>query len=968
MPRLKMEKNLHGFVKKVTRDVSLNSVLYLIEEDRKQKLVMNPSSAFRKKKANSVNEKNNIITNILEDIKDYKIKRRELKDANRKLGTFLITYCSGCREEYELFKNSIYLDNEGNPIEKTWANYFSYQDKDYCCETCEFTTLKLKKNTPEFVDKYNSLYDHRFKTLTEYNTLGIEYRVALEQKQSLLESFEEMIKTHKETVAILIFKKNDIQWHINIIQISVILISCIMTIFETSQKFLEQYVDSQILVIFPIILSSYIGLVLAIGRFFKYDDKNEKIIKLIEKYSFIINKFRQKSDNFENFDFKLKELSKWKVFLDMDEKDNIGDILLKANEEKDLVLTPKELVFYKQKYTKTRLKELMESKNFTELGDLIKSNEYPDIAISQLTQDIILKRNCCKYYFCFMWLCYDRDYVDYDKTVLKNAIFFLKSNDKYNSDKILINNENNTNDTEMNKELRALVDVMQQKLDAIELEKEQEKKINRIKVEEKQKRQKKEIAKSKLKSSRAPVGDRYDESDDESDDDYYRSKRSSWDNHTRRVGDKVEAKVRGWTKYYPGSITRKNPDGTYDIKFNDGERRSGVKESEIKDSLSWDESDDDYRSRRRDRREQERERERERRRHRRDGDDRRSSYSNMREGDRVEAKCTGWTRYFKGEITRVNSDDTYNIRFDDGERKRRVRKDQVRSLDGDRDRDRDRRSSSPSRLRRGDKVEAKVAGWTKYYKGEITRVNSDDTYDIKFDDGERKRGVYKDQIRSLGGKIAFLPNDRVIAKIDGEWRKCIIERVICRGDEEDDMFYNLRDSEKDRDYKKIPGKFVKKENSENLKLVITPVANTNISESKLKLNLREFEKIIWQEVKEEDTLKQALKELYSDITKRGTDMTVKHIILYISDAMDIYPHHRKTFSQYIYNKIKSGNSLSLPDWQKYFKNTFKQRIIDLNKPGFVDDCVIDISNNVIIDISNNVIIDTSGNNSLVEIS
>ena len=46
-----MEKNLFGFVQNVTKDVSLNSVLYLIEEDRKQKLEMNPSSAFRKKKS-----------------------------------------------------------------------------------------------------------------------------------------------------------------------------------------------------------------------------------------------------------------------------------------------------------------------------------------------------------------------------------------------------------------------------------------------------------------------------------------------------------------------------------------------------------------------------------------------------------------------------------------------------------------------------------------------------------------------------------------------------------------------------------------------------------------------------------------------------------------------------------------------------------------------------------------------------
>ena len=36
-------------------------------------------------------------------------------------------------------------------------------------------------------------------------------------------------------------------------------------------------------------------------------------------------------------------------------------------------------------------------------------------------------------------------------------------------------------------------------------------------------------------------------------------------------------------------------------------------------------------------------------------------------GDRVSAKCAGWTRYFEGEITKVNRDGTYAIKFDDGE-------------------------------------------------------------------------------------------------------------------------------------------------------------------------------------------------------------------------------------------------------------------------------------------------------------
>jgi hypothetical protein len=55
-------------------------------------------------------------------------------------------------------------------------------------------------------------------------------------------------------------------------------------------------------------------------------------------------------------------------------------------------------------------------------------------------------------------------------------------------------------------------------------------------------------------------------------------------------------------------------------------------------------------------------------------------------------------------------------------------------------------------VREGDKVEAKCTGWTKYYKGEITRVNSDDTYDITFEDGERKRGVRNEQSGQRGGK------------------------------------------------------------------------------------------------------------------------------------------------------------------------------------------------------------------------
>jgi hypothetical protein len=177
-----------------------------------------------------------------------------------------------------------------------------------------------------------------------------------------------------------------------------------------------------------------------------------------------------------------------------------------------------------------------------------------------------------------------------------------------------------------------------------------------------------------------------------------------------------------------------NSDNTFDIKFEDGERKRGVRKDQVRSLGGSDDKDRDRNSS--------------------------SSTKTRREGDRVKAKCTGWTKYYAGEITRVNSDGTYDIKFEDGEQKKDVREAQLESVDHNSDRERDRGSTGSSH-REGDKVQAMCLGWTKYYKGEITAVNHDGTYDIKFEDGERKRnidiglirgnGSGKEVIRSRGG-------------------------------------------------------------------------------------------------------------------------------------------------------------------------------------------------------------------------
>ena len=92
----------------------------------------------------------------------------------------------------------------------------------------------------------------------------------------------------------------------------------------------------------------------------------------------------------------------------------------------------------------------------------------------------------------------------------------------------------------------------------------------------------------------------------------------------------------------------------------------------------------------------------------------------------------GRSKYYKGKISRVRADGTFDVAYDDGEAETRVEERLIRSLDGG---GRGSRSPSPrggrrGRLREGDKIEARYRGRSKYYKGRIRRDRGDGTFDV----------------------------------------------------------------------------------------------------------------------------------------------------------------------------------------------------------------------------------------------
>lgn len=396
-------------------------------------IFLHPLESYTRDKYTTLDEKNDLLDLIIDDIKEWKDACSQLDREDNYLGSFCITKCPTCYQWY--LKMCEMYSEENNGESMKWSYFFSeYEKFNYTCglESCKLTSLD-----DNLKGEYNDKQHNRKNMLKKVQELQIDYRVALEQQKNLSKQLNDSIQVYKEKNAVLIFKKKSLQYVINSIQISIIIVSSVITLFEAIQGTVLKNVmanatdvESFPFIIFPIVCSSYIGLVLAIGRFFKFDTKNEQIIKLIEKYSFIINKLRQKRSKYMDFDFKIHDVAEWKKTLSILEKDSLDDIIMKANEECDLILTPNQYTHYKKKYTKTRMKDLLERKNYDELTDIIIHNS-ESTDQKDITLHMIKKRNFCKYYFCFQWLCFDRDYLDYGSVLVENRekFYYVENTD-----------------------------------------------------------------------------------------------------------------------------------------------------------------------------------------------------------------------------------------------------------------------------------------------------------------------------------------------------------------------------------------------------------------------------------------------------------------------------------------------------------------------------------------------------------
>jgi len=167
------------------------------------------------------------------------------------------------------------------------------------------------------------------------------------KKNFILNQIRDLKRTAIKHKAILSFKYASLMSRINFIQVSVIFVSTSITFIETIKSQYEYKGGMWDLI--PIILATYIALITAILRFFKWEDQKEEISKSKENHIFIINKFIKTKNSIEMIEINKDNIENWTNLVSTYESDTF-DNYINIRETFDSIMNYKDVIYYKNKF------------------------------------------------------------------------------------------------------------------------------------------------------------------------------------------------------------------------------------------------------------------------------------------------------------------------------------------------------------------------------------------------------------------------------------------------------------------------------------------------------------------------------------------------------------------------------------------------------------------------------------------
>lgn len=163
----------------------------------------------------------------------------------------------------------------------------------------------------------------------------------LSKYEKSLKKLELKFKNNKY---ILGLKYDNLKIKINVVQISVILASTFVTFIETLREQFKLSVTASTVI--PILLSTYVAIVISLSRFLRLDEQKETLSKLFEKHAFVINRVKHKLRVINNQCTLTASNEYIDKVLDAFNGDGLDDVVTQCMQDIDNAVSYKQRIYY----------------------------------------------------------------------------------------------------------------------------------------------------------------------------------------------------------------------------------------------------------------------------------------------------------------------------------------------------------------------------------------------------------------------------------------------------------------------------------------------------------------------------------------------------------------------------------------------------------------------------------------------
>ena len=178
----------------------------------------------------------------------------------------------------------------------------------------------------------------------------IQYHDAI--RKNYLYDLNRNINQSIKNKAMLSLKYDDLNFWITLVQVSIIFISTGLTVMNSIKSYYG--VKSQVIDVISIIMTALIGLIMAIYRFYKMDERKEALCNLRDNYTAIINKFNKVLHKMDKYVITHDNTDDWNQLITT-YQDEIIDTYLGIKENFETIFDYQDIIYYKNKFKKMYL-------------------------------------------------------------------------------------------------------------------------------------------------------------------------------------------------------------------------------------------------------------------------------------------------------------------------------------------------------------------------------------------------------------------------------------------------------------------------------------------------------------------------------------------------------------------------------------------------------------------------------------